>query len=70
MSVKIWMKRKIKRVIRFKSKKAVVLLSSFLVCILFLGIYHFLLLPKIDLKGKKTMVVDYKGKYSEKGAVG
>lgn len=42
-------------------------MSSFLICILFLGIYHFLLLPKIDLKGKKTMVVDYKGKYSEKG---
>lgn len=40
--------------------------------ILLLGVigfllYEFILLPSIDLKGKKTTIIDYKSKYVEKG---
>ena len=42
------------------------LIVLLLLAILFL-VYEFILLPNIELKGKKVTVVDYKSKYVEKG---
>ena len=33
------------------------------------GLYHFVLLPQIHLKGQKKIILDYQNKYSEKGYV-
>lgn len=62
-------KRKIRKG-RFNSQtKKNILIWSLIVVLVFVavGIYNFLLLPQIDLKGKKKIVLNYKEKYKEKG---
>ena len=41
-------------------------LAIFFICISF-GVYYFLLIPQIHLKGDKNVVVAYSNEYSEKG---
>ena len=51
-----------------KNKKTLVIITS-VICVLLIGfmIYNYLLLPKIELKGNKKIVLDYKEEYVEKG---
>lgn len=70
MKIKIWVKRKIKRMKRtrfFVSRKIQYLCVLFFVLILGFGLYHFFCLPRIELKGDKKIVLNYKEKYVEKG---
>ena len=62
-------KRKIKRRLKNKvSKTKIIVGVVILTLIIGLGcLYYFVLTPQINLKGNNTVVVDYKGKYSEKG---
>ena len=68
MRVKIILKRKLKRLLEFGCTNAMVSwgIIIFLVFVA-IGIYNFMLLPQIDLKGKNTIIIDYKDKYVEKG---
>ena len=57
-----------KRVNNKKNNKKVLIVGVILgIIICLFCIYEFLLLPNISLKGGNSIVVDYKGKYSEKG---
>ncbi|MBQ9019204.1 MAG: polysaccharide deacetylase family protein [Bacilli bacterium] len=51
----------------FKSKKIIISLSILLILLIGFLIFEFILLPKIELKGKKTTIVKYNTKYIEKG---
>lgn len=68
MRVKIILKRKLKRLLEFGFNKEMATwgLIVFLVFVA-VGIYNFMLLPQINLKGKGTITIDYKDKYVEKG---
>lgn len=50
-------------------KKKIGIITAVIICILVSGfmIYNYLLLPKIELKGSKRVVIDYKENYVEKG---
>ena len=64
-------KRKLKRRRKIKgfrlTNKTITILSVIGVLIVLFGIYEIILVPKIDLKGKKLVVLNYKDKYIEKG---
>lgn len=51
-----------------KNKKTLVIITS-VICVLLIGfmIYNYLLLPKIELKGSRKIVLDYNEEYVEKG---
>ena len=70
MSIKLKIKRYIRRFFAEKRYLRGRFLAFFgVIVFIFLGfgIYQFILLPKIDLKGSKKIVVDYKESYVEKG---
>ena len=48
-------------------KKYLILLIVLVLLGIAVGVYEFLILPQIHLKGSKRMIIDYQGKYSEKG---
>ena len=50
-------------------KKRIIIIVISIVCLLLSGfmVYNYLLLPKIELKGSKKVIVDYKEDYVEKG---
>lgn len=50
-------------------KKKIGIITAVIICILVSGfmIYNYLLLPKIELKGSKRVIIDYKENYVEKG---
>lgn len=52
-----------------KSKKKWFIIGGIILFIFIVafGVYNFLLLPEISLKGKKVVVLNYKEKYTEKG---
>lgn len=50
-----------------KRKKKLLFIGLVVFFVLAGAIYEFLLLPQIHLQGKKTIIIDYKGKYQEKG---
>ncbi len=67
---KIELKRKIKRLFETKhfiNKKFLVWFSLVATIMLVVIIINFLLLPQINLKGDKVVVLNYKDKYKEKG---
>lgn len=70
MKIKIWLLRKLRR---FKetglivNRKVTLGLISFCCLIFLFGLSNYLFIPKIDLNGNKKIIVDYKGKYTEKG---
>ncbi len=68
MSVKIFLRRKIRRLLEIGFTKGVMTwgLIVFLVLIA-ISIYNFMLLPQINLNGKNTIILDYKDVYKEKG---
>ena len=62
------LKRKVKRKFKNISKTKIIVTSIVLLFIVGLVcLYNFVLTPQINLKGKDKVVIDYKGKYSEKG---
>ena len=61
-TTKLKEKKKVKKTGLFIIGGILVFLLVSLFCV-----YNFILLPKIDLKGKKTVVLNYKDKYVEKG---
>ena len=70
VKTKVKLKRKVKRFLKtkkFLSRKF--LLCLFLIVFLIggFGLYNFLLMPQISLKGKKKVVVAYQREYAEKG---
>lgn len=70
MSSRIKLRRKIKRFLKTKgqfNKKTIVGLVIVLLCVLLLEVYELVLLPRIDLKGKDEITLNYKSKYIEKG---
>ena len=68
MEVKILLKRKLKRLSSFGISKNIQmwLIIIHLVFIAFL-IYNYMLIPQINLNGKKTIILNYNEKYIEKG---
>lgn len=63
-------KRKFKRFIKTHghlSKTSKIVLGVFIFIVLLFDIYELFLLPKIDLKGKDEVILNYKAKYKEKG---
>ena len=68
MEVKILLKRKLKRLSSFGISKNIQmwLIIILLVFIAFL-IYNYMLIPQINLNGKKTIILNYNEKYIEKG---
>ena len=51
-----------------KNKKLMIIFCSlFLLIGIIIGIYSFLLIPQIQLKGKRKMILDYQSSYKEKG---
>lgn len=68
MKVKIFLKRKFRRLksVGLNKNLMVWCLISFL-GVLAVLIYNYMLMPQIDLKGNSTIIVDYKGRYVEKG---
>ena len=69
MSVRIKLKRKLRRMreTKYITRGIVILLVIVIIACAAFGLYEFVLIPKIDLRGKNTMVVDYNSKYVEKG---
>ena len=70
MSSRLKLKRKIKRFIKTKgyiSPTTIALFCIVVLLVVLFGAYELLLLPKIDLKGKNEVVINYKDKYVEKG---
>lgn len=70
MSSRLSFKRRFKRFLKTKghlSLKGAIILIVILSGILLFSIYELFLLPKIDLKGKEELALNYKAKYVEKG---
>ncbi|MBQ6498108.1 MAG: polysaccharide deacetylase family protein [Bacilli bacterium] len=70
MSSRLSFKRRVKRFLKTKghlSLKGAIILIVILSGILLFSIYELFLLPKIDLKGKEELALNYKAKYVEKG---
>ena len=70
MSSRLSFKRRVKRFLKTKghlSLKGAIVLIVILSGILLFSIYELFLLPKIDLKGKEELALNYKAKYVEKG---
>ncbi len=70
MESRIKLKRKLKRYVKMHSQigtKTKIVLGVFVFAFLLFDIYELFLLPKIDLKGKDKVVLNYKSKYVEKG---
>lgn len=68
MKVKIMMMRKLRRLRKVGLNNNLTIWSLIVVLgIVAVLIYNCMLMPQINLKGKNTIVIDYKGKYIEKG---
>lgn len=68
MKIKILLKRKLRRIkyVGFNNNLMIWCTICFL-GVLAVLIYNYMLMPQIDLKGKNTVVIDYKEKYVERG---
>ena len=70
MSGRVKLRRKIKRFLKTRghiSTKTFICLAILLLCVLLFEVYELILLPRIDLKGKDEITLNYKAKYVEKG---
>ena len=70
MSSRLSTKRKLKRFFQTKghlSLKGAIVLIVLLSLLLLFSVYELFLIPKIDLKGKSEIALNYKSKYVEKG---
>ena len=70
MSSRVKIRRKIKRFLKTRghvNTKTIVGLVIVLLGVLLFEVYEFILLPRIDLKGKDEITLNYKTKYVEKG---
>lgn len=70
MRLKIWLKRKLKRLKKTKhfGNKKITIIGIFLLFIFAcFSIYELLILPELTLKGDKKVIINYKSKYQEKG---
>ena len=70
MSSRLSFKRRVKRFFKTKghlSLRGAIILIVILSGLLLFSIYELFLLPKIDLKGKEEITLNYKSKYVEKG---
>ena len=49
--------------------KIILVIVTSIICVLLVGlmVYNYLLLPRIELKGSKRIVIDYQEEYIEKG---
>lgn len=67
MQVKIFIKRKLKRLSQKKFNNIKSWILIIFLALTALGIYNFLLMPNIKLEGNRTVTINYQDKYIEKG---
>mgnify|MGYP002852545855 CR=1 FL=1 len=70
MRIKIWVRRKLKRMFSLYRRKRIIAVLVSLFLVIFVGLlYYFVISPQIHLKGDKKVILNYQEKYVEKGYV-